>query len=79
MYKITLYTNDGTNKNLSCIVSKSQYNRILNSQNLGGFKRFEIDLFSDKEPKQKSEINFALSFLSVHVFGCTVEDMKKFI
>jgi len=79
MYKIILYSNDSTTKNLCCTVSKAQFKRIENAQNIGGFKRFSLDLYSDEEPKQKSEINFALAFLAVWVFGCTVADLKKFI
>jgi hypothetical protein len=79
MYRIVLTTNDNTNKKFACIVSKAQYNRINNAQNIGGFKRYDVELYSDNEPKQRSEINFALSFLAVNVFYCTVSDLKQFI
>ena len=79
MYKIILSTNDNTKRNLTCVVSKAQLNRLQNSENLGGFKRFDVETYSDDEPKQRSEINFALAFLSVWVFGCSVSDLKKVI
>jgi hypothetical protein len=77
MYKIILTTECGSKQNLSCVISKAQYNAISNALYLGGFKRFDIELYSDNEPKQKSEINFALSFLSINVFKCSVIDLKK--
>lgn len=79
MYKIILSTNDSNNKKFEGVISKAQFTRIENAVNLGGFKRFDVELYSDNEPKQPSEINFVFSFLAVNVFGCTVSELKNFI
>jgi len=79
MYKIIVSTNDNTHKNLSCVVSKAQFNRIQKIENLGGFNRFYLDLITDKEPKQKSQFLQALSFLSESVFYCSVAELQKII
>jgi hypothetical protein len=53
MYKIIISNN---NKSIVSIISKAQFNRIKKLEYIGGFKRFTIDLYSNDEPKQKSDI-----------------------
>lgn len=78
MYKIILSTNDSANKNITCVVSKNQYSRIQQLENLGGFKRFDIELYSDDEPKQKSEIKECLNWLGQFVFYMKNIDFVEF-
>jgi hypothetical protein len=79
MYKIILNLEDGRKDQLKCIVSKAQFNRLQNALYLGGFKRFDIELYSDDEPKQKSEIIQAFKFLCEKVFFCKIEELQRFI
>jgi hypothetical protein len=79
MYKVIISTICGSKKDATVILSKAQYNRFANSQNIGGFKRYTLDIYSDNEPKQKSNIIEALQFVSLNVFYCTFEEIQSFI
>ena len=79
MYKIILNLEDGRKDTIQCVISNSQFNRIEKAQFLGGFKRFDIELYSDDEPKQKSEIIQAFKFLCEKVFFCKIEELQRFI
>lgn len=79
MYKVIITTNDSLNKSITAILSKAQYNRIDDAKNTGGFLRYDVELYSDDEPKQKSDITKALQFLSDNVFYCSVGEASAFI
>jgi hypothetical protein len=79
MYKVIISTICGSKKDTTVILSKAQYNRFANNQNIGGFKRYALDIYSDNEPKQKSNIIEALQFVSLYVFYCTFEEIQSFI
>jgi hypothetical protein len=79
MYKIIINLEDGRKDTIQCVISKQQHKRIEKAQFLGGFKRFDIELYSDNEPTQKSEITKALMFLCEKVFFCKIEELQKFI
>lgn len=75
MYKVIITTNDGFNKSITKVVSENQFNRLDKFQNLGGFRRYNIDLYSDDEPKQRSEIIEVLNFLNSFVFYSDIKSI----
>lgn len=79
MYKVIIATNDNLNKSITVILSKAQYNRVDNAKTTGGFLRYDVELYSDNEPKQKSDIIKALQFLSDNVFYCSVGEIQSFV
>lgn len=79
MYKVIITTEDNLNKQIESVVNLPQYNRLLNCQNLGGFKRYDVELYSDNEPKQRSEIIDTLNFLAKNVFYCTLTELQTFL
>lgn len=79
MYKAIITTNDNLNKNVTVVLSNTQFNRIDNAKNIGGFLRYDVELYSDDEPKQKSDIIQALQFLADNVFYCSFNEVQSFI
>jgi hypothetical protein len=79
MYKVIISTICDSKKSITVILSKAQYNRFANNQNIGGFQRYALDIYSDDEPKQKSNIIEALQFVSLYVFYCTFKEIQSFI
>jgi len=75
MYKVIITTNDGLNKSITKVVSESQFKRLDAFQNMGGFKRYDLELYSDDEPKQRSEIVEVLYFLSTFVFYSNINSI----
>lgn len=79
MYKVIVTTNDSANKTITVILSERQYERIIEGSNVGGFKRYDVELYSDNEPKQKSDIIAIMQFLSSYVFYCTLSELQSFL
>ena len=77
MYKVIITDNEGLNKSITSVISKAQFNRIKKLEYIGGFKRFSIDLYSDDEPKQKSEIIEVLKFLATTVFYISFAELQS--
>lgn len=74
MYKIIISNNS---KSIVSIISKAQFNRIKKLEYIGGFKRFTIDLYSNDEPKQKSDIVEVLKFLATTVFYISFAELQS--
>jgi hypothetical protein len=79
MYKVIISTICGSKKDITVTLSKAQYNRFENSQNIGGFQRYALDIYSDDEPKQKSDIIIALQFVALYVFYCPFKEVQFFL
>ena len=68
MNYITLTTNDGTNESMNFIVSNRALSALENIyMNMGGFRRFHIDIISDNVIKRVSYYGIA-EWLAVYVF-----------
>lgn len=56
MYKVILTTNDDSKSSVGAIVNKKEYVLLeTRYQFVGGFQRFDISLYSDDEPRQRSQ------------------------
>lgn len=64
MNSIILTTNDSNNTTAQILVSDKILQKLYSLKYMGGFKRFEIDIYSDKEPKTKSQLTILMDFFA---------------
>lgn len=79
MYKVVVSTNDSRNKSITATITKRQYRALEDSQNVGGFKRYDVELYSDDEPKKPTDFNWVIGFLAIEVFKTSSESVKKML
>lgn len=68
MLLIQLRTNEAKPKKIGLIVTKKQFRVINNLQTLGGFLRYQIDIYDDNVKAGKLDI-LAFNQFMVEVFG----------
>jgi len=77
MNKVIITTNDSKKQSLITIISNKQLKKLKSLEYYGDFKRFDLDHYSDDEPKKPSDYNYAIAFLSVNVFNTDDKSLKK--
>lgn len=76
-YEITLIENREGGEKIELVVDEKTYNKLIDINFTGGFKRFDIDLYDDKSNKELN-YNGLEDFLS-KVFSTSIENIKKML
>jgi hypothetical protein len=75
MTQILISTIENKQKSLLTI-NDSQVKKVERLQYIGGFKRFNFDIYDDKAPTKTNDFNYVISLLSIYVFNISTKEIK---